>query len=196
MLAHKADVRHRLLGAARSLVAADGFASASVAAVAQQADVATGTVYRYFGSKAELFAEVFREASAHEVQVMADAHAQPGTPPQRMTEGIRVWASRAIAGRTLAYALIAEPATPLVEAERLRYRRAYVDVLCRLLREGVADGSFVVDDVELAAAAIVGAMAEALVGPLAPSDADLDKAAPHIIASITNFCLRAVGAQP
>ena len=195
-LARKADKRESLLFAARTLVAEGGFAAASMAAVAERAGVAIGTVYRYFPSKADLFAEVFRLASSREVEVMAEAASGPGSPRARAIVAIDRWASRAIEGRTLAYALIAEPTMPEVEAERLRFRRAYADVLADLIAEGTRDGSFRVRDVRLAAAAVVGALAEALVGPLAPSDAAIDRRASEIVAALVDFCLRALGADP
>ena len=68
---------------------------------------------------------------------------------------------RALAEPVRAYALIAEPVDPAVEAERLTFRRAYADLFARAL----ADLPHPQPD--LAAAAIVGALAEALVGPLA-----------------------------
>jgi AcrR family transcriptional regulator len=193
--ARRAQGRSNLLDAARSLVAEGGFAAASIASVAQRAGVATGTVYRYFPSKADLFAQVFREASTREVEVMAEATRGPGTPRERAILAISRWASRAIKGRTLAYALIAEPALPEVEAERLRFRRAYADVLAALIEDGVADGSFVVRDVRLSAAALVGALAEALVGPLAPSDAAIGRRATAIVDALVHFCLQALGAN-
>jgi AcrR family transcriptional regulator len=195
-LARKAEQREKLLVAARSLVAEGGFAAASIAAVAERAGVAVGSVYRHFPSKADLFAEVFRLASSREVEVMAHAAATAGSARQRAVTAIDHWASRAIAGRTLAYALIAEPTMPEVEAERLRFREAYADVLAALIADGVRDGSFCVRDVRLAAAAVVGALAEALVGPLAPSDAAIDRRASEIIAALVDFCLRALGAEP
>ena len=195
-LARKADKREGLLFAARTLVGEGGFAAASMAAVADRAGVAIGTVYRYFPSKADLFAEVFRLASSREVEVMAEAARGPGSPRDRAIVAIDRWASRALDGRTLAYALIAEPTMPEVEAERLRFRRAYADVLTDLIAEGTRDGSFRVRDVRLAAAAVVGALAEALVGPLAPSDAAIDQRASEIVAALVDFCLRALGADP
>jgi AcrR family transcriptional regulator len=177
-------------------VAEGGFAAASIAAVADRAGVAIGTVYRYFPSKADLFAEVFRLASSREVEVMAEVAAGGGSPRERAVAAIDRWASRAIAGRTLAYALIAEPTMPEVEAERLRFREAYAEVLATLIAEGARDGSFRVRDVRLAAAAVVGALGEALVGPLAPSDAAIGRRAPEIVAALVDFCLRALGADP
>jgi AcrR family transcriptional regulator len=53
--ARQADARRRILEAARVVVAEQGFAAAQVAVVASVADVATGSIYRHFPSKACLF---------------------------------------------------------------------------------------------------------------------------------------------
>ena len=52
--------RDRLLAAAREVIEEGGYAAASVAAIAERAGVAAGTLYRHFASKEELFVEVFR----------------------------------------------------------------------------------------------------------------------------------------
>ena len=80
---------------------------------------------------------------------------------------------RALAEPVRAYALIAEPVDPAVEAERLTFRRAYADLFARALAERRRTRTR-----EIAAAAIVGALAEALVGPLARRDADAGRARP------------------
>ena len=76
--ARKAAARERIVSAAHDLIASGGYRAAPVAAVAEKAGVATGTVYRHFPSKSELFAEVFRRASQHEVDVVSAAAAGPG----------------------------------------------------------------------------------------------------------------------
>jgi hypothetical protein len=126
---------------------------------------------------------------------MAAAARGRGTPQQRAVRAIETWATRAILGRRLAYALIAEPVAPEIEAERLRYRQAYARVLADVVREGVEAGVFSVRDVDVAATALVGAMAEALVGPLAPDDDSLWDQEPHIIAALVDFCLNALRAE-
>jgi AcrR family transcriptional regulator len=50
------DKRNRILQAVRAVVGDVGFRRAQVSLVAEAADVATGTVYRHFPSKGELFA--------------------------------------------------------------------------------------------------------------------------------------------
>src|SRR5690349_1506965 len=126
--ARRVEARERIVGAALELVALGGYREAQVAAVARRAGVATGTVYRHFPSKGDLLTEVFRVASQREVDAVATASAADGTAAQRIAAAVDVFARRALRGRRLAWALLAEPVDPAVEAERLRFRRAYADV--------------------------------------------------------------------
>src|SRR5262245_37515790 len=110
-----ADKRARILQAARDLVADGRCSAAQVAPVDVKAGVATGTVYRYWCSKAELCAEIVATVSTREVGI-ARAVADTDDPPvEKLQAAIRTFASRALRGRRLAYALIAEPVDPEVE---------------------------------------------------------------------------------
>src|SRR3954471_9094792 len=73
--ARRVATRKRVVSAARELIARGGYREAQVAAVAARAGVATGTVYRHFPSKADLFAEVFRQVSQREVDAARAAAA-------------------------------------------------------------------------------------------------------------------------
>src|SRR5439155_3124390 len=163
--ARRAEVRDRIVRAAFELIRRGGYREASVAAVAAGAGVATGTVYRHFPSKAELFAEVFRVASQHEVDAVAEAMAGSGSARHRIAAGVETFARRALRGRRLAWALLAEPVDPAVEEERLVFRRAYAEVFCAALSEGLADGSLPPQDASLTAIALVGAIGEVLTQP-------------------------------
>jgi AcrR family transcriptional regulator len=193
--ARRAEVQERIVRAARDLIAHGGYAEARVAAVAKRAGVATGTVYRHFPSKAELFAEVFRRASQREVDAMAEATRADGRPAaERAATAAEIWARRALRARRLAYALLAEPVDPLVEAERLAFRRAYRDVVAALIADGIAAGELPDQDPDIAAAALVGALGEALVGPLSPTGDEADTDA--LVHQVVSFWLRALGAEP
>jgi AcrR family transcriptional regulator len=183
--ARRAEVRARIVRAALDLVRRGGYREASVAAVASGAGVATGTVYRHFGSKAELFAEVFRVASQHEVDAVSRAMADPGLAVDRVAAGVETFARRALRGRRLAWALLAEPVDPAVEEERLVFRRAYAQVFSSSLREGVLDGSLPPQDPSLTAVALVGAIGEVLTQPH-----ETDEEA--LVASLVQFCLRSI----
>lgn len=196
--------REAIVAAALAQVAEGGYASAGVQAVAARAGVATGSVYRHFASKAELFAEVFRRASQRELDVVTRVAGASGeTARTRIAVAAEAFARRALAGPTLAYALIAEPVDPAVEAERLAFRRGYRDVFAAVLREGVADGDLEPLDASTVAAALVGALGEALAGPLSPragagGDGVSANAAPSheaLIAAIVQFCLNAIGRE-
>src|SRR5215210_969688 len=80
--ARKAAVRERILQAALDLLAEGGYASAGVQAVATRAGVATGTLYRHFASKDDLFTEVFRRAAARELRAVEEATRDDGRPVQ------------------------------------------------------------------------------------------------------------------
>ncbi|PKH73734.1 TetR family transcriptional regulator [Stenotrophomonas sp. Betaine-02u-21] len=187
-----AGARERILLAARELVAAGGYRNAPVTAVAAQAGVSTGLIYRHFPSKAELFVEVLSAAVEHEVDILEGIAAGPEPAPQRLRLAITAFVRRALAGPGLAHAFIVEPVDPEVEAERMRGRRRFGDVFRRLVEEGIASGAFPAQDADVTAACIVGAFTEALVGPTAPSrQAHRDE---HALAdSISAFCLRAAG---
>jgi AcrR family transcriptional regulator len=189
--AHRAATRERIVRAAHALIARGGYREAQVAAVAAGAGVATGSVYRHFPSKAELFAEVFRRASQREVDAArAAAEAAGGTAPERLAAAVETFARRALRGRRLAWALLAEPVDPAVEVERLAFRRAYAAGFAQILRAGVEAGELAPQNVELTAAALVGALGEALVGPLSPVADDVD--ADALVADLVTFCLRSV----
>src|SRR5512132_3256854 len=189
--ARRTQAREGIVRAAHELIARGGYREAQVAAVAAGAGVATGSVYNHFPSKADLFAEVFRLASQREVDATrAAAQAAGGAASQRLAAAVETFARRALRGRRLAWALLAEPVDPAVEVERLAFRRAYAAGFARVLREGVAAGELAAQNVELTAAALVGALGEALVGPLSPVEDDVD--ADALVADLVTFCLRSV----
>jgi AcrR family transcriptional regulator len=190
--AKRAATRERVVAAARELIARGGYREAQVAAVAARAGVATGTVYRHFPSKADLFAEVFRRVSRREVDAARAAAAAVADPTatRRLRAAIETFAGRALRARRQAWALLAEPVDPAVEAERLAFRRAHAEHFEAILRDGIAAGELPDQNAALAAAALVGALGEALVGPLSPVAPRTDPDA--LVADLVSFCLRSV----
>lgn len=187
--AKRVATRERIVRAASELVARGGYREAQVAAVAQGAGVATGTVYRHFPSKSDLFTEVFRVASQREVDAVAAAAGADTEAQRRIEAAVGTFARRALQGRRLAWALLAEPVDPAVEAERLQFRRAYADVFAGIIEDGIQHHQLPEQDAQFTATALVGAIGEALVGPLSPTHAPAD--ADALVAHLTTFCLRA-----
>jgi AcrR family transcriptional regulator len=188
--ARRAATRERIVTAALDQVATGGYASAGVQTVAARAGVAVGTLYRHFPSKGDLFAEAFRRASQHELDVVVEVSAADGrSARERVAAGVEAFARRALAGPVLAYALLAEPVDPAVEAERLRFRTGYRDAFARVLDDGARDGELRAHDTRTVAAALVGALGEALVGPLSTANGG-----PHegLIVTLVQFCEEAL----
>jgi AcrR family transcriptional regulator len=191
-----APTRERLLQAALELIDEGGYGAASVAAIAERAGVAAGTLYRHFSSKEELFVEMFRSICDGEVEAMrAAAEAAGGSHVNRLVTVLETFAKRALRRPRLAWALIAEPVDPLVDAERLAYRARYSELTAQALEAAIAAGELPEQNVELIAAALVGGCGEALVGPLSPL-AGSKPSRDETLAALRIFVRRAVGAPP
>jgi AcrR family transcriptional regulator len=182
--------RATILAAAADLLAEGGYAACSIAAVADRAHVATGTVYNHFANKADLAAHLFRALAERELVAVADAARSGRGAAERISAVIEVFAARAMKQPRRAFALLAEPADPAVDALRLEFRRAFRDVVAAVIADGVASGELAPQQPAPTAAALVGAIADALVGPLAGTDDTVDP-----VPALLAFAHRAIGAS-
>jgi AcrR family transcriptional regulator len=181
--------RASILRAARELVRHVGFRDTQMNAVAETAGVALGTLYRNFPSKAELMVELVAEVAHREVDAVTKIAMEGGTATERMSASAWLFASRALLGRKMAHALVAEAVEPEIEAARLKYRRKLARVFEGIIEQGIRDREFPAQDVQASAACIVGSLFEGLVGPLALdslSTAERQRQAKAIVA----FCVR------
>ncbi|WP_433824690.1 TetR/AcrR family transcriptional regulator [Actinoplanes sp. CA-015351] len=190
------EKRDGLLRGARALVAADGFKAATVAAIAARCQASVGSVYSYFESRDRLLAEVFRSAAEHEIDMVRTAVADTGQQAtERLAELIRIFSGRALQGRRMAWALLFEPVSPVVEEERLVYRRSYTEIGEQIIGDGLRRGEFLPQDAGLAASAVMGAVSEALVGWIRPESPPPSPAVQaDVMDGIRVFCFRALGA--
>jgi AcrR family transcriptional regulator len=180
--------RARVLAAATAQLAEHGFAGCSIAAVARRAGIAAGSVYNCFADKTELVAEVFETVVSREVAAVRAAVAGAPDTPTRVTAYVETFAGRALKSPRLAYALLVEPVDPAVDELRLRFRVAFRDIAAEMIRRGVAAGELPHQDERVAAAALVGAIGEALAGPLSAPD-------PAVVTPLVEFALRSLGAR-
>ncbi|TVP89978.1 MAG: TetR/AcrR family transcriptional regulator [Pseudomonadaceae bacterium] len=194
-------LREHILDCALDQVRAGGFNALTMSSLANAAGIATGSLYRHFNGKGELAAEVFVRATRVEVDKLRSQFTGPGNAAERLQRGLTLFAARAWHSRQLAYALIAEPVDAEVDNQRLRYREAYAELYSDLIRAGRDDGSFSVEHISLTAACLVGAAAEALVGPLSPQARAArasglpSESLESVTRAIVRFSLRALGAK-
>ncbi|MGX5913983.1 TetR/AcrR family transcriptional regulator [Aliidiomarina sp. Khilg15.8] len=191
----KAQNREHVLQCALRLVAETGFNKVQMTQLATQSGLATGTLYRYFAGKEELFSEVFIRATEIELARVHKALSEtPGTAVNRLSEALRIFARRALKAPVLAWALIAEPVQIEVDRQRLAYRQRYADLFAACIEEGIKEGSIPRQRAMLTSTAVVGAIAEALIGPLATTsrEALVPASQQQIIDDIVSFCLHGI----
>ncbi|RYE53835.1 MAG: TetR/AcrR family transcriptional regulator, partial [Rhizobiaceae bacterium] len=118
--------RSAILAAARETAAEGGMAAVQIIPVAQRANVAAGTVYRYFPSKADLISEVISEVSNDQlVAVRRAADAAPG-PLSALAAAVTTIAVHALSQRKLAWGILAEPVDVDVDSSRISSRTAII----------------------------------------------------------------------
>jgi AcrR family transcriptional regulator len=190
----KLTARHdAILTAARTLASEGGIAAVQIAPVAERVGIAAGTVYRYFPSKTELVAELVAVFAQFEIAALAKAaDAAPG-PLSALAAAVATFGARALADRRLAFALIAEPVGHDVDAARVKYRKALAGAFATRIRAAIAGGHLPDQDPGAAAPALVGALIEGLIGPLAPPGGDDPAKQRAAVQSLTLFALRGLG---
>ncbi|HEV7407939.1 MAG TPA: helix-turn-helix domain-containing protein [Bradyrhizobium sp.] len=187
--------RGAILAAARDAAAEGGMAAVQIAPVAARANVAAGTVYRYFPSKSDLISELIAEVSRDELAaIRGAADAAPG-PSSALAAAVTTVAVHVLSHRKLAWGILAEPVDVDVDvtASRLASRREISGEIELRIGAAVRAGHLPAQDTALAACALLGAIHESLVGPLAPDNLDDPAKLRDAVQTVTLLALRAVG---
>jgi AcrR family transcriptional regulator len=184
--------REAILGAARAAAVDGGMNAVHIAPVADRAGIAAGTVYRYFPAKTDLVAELATAVADQETAAMRRAaEAAPGAL-SALPAAITTFATRALRARRLTWAMLTEPVEAEIDAVRLIYRQSIARELETRIRAAINDGHLPAQDAALSAAALVGALVEGLIGPLAHSAEDPAKAR-LAVQTLTLLALRSLG---
>ena len=184
--------REDILAAAQAAAADGGMAAVHIAPVAERAGIAAGTVYRYFPAKTDLVAELATVVAERETAAMRRAADTAPGALSALPAAIVTFATRALRARRLTWAMLTEPVEAEVDAVRLIYRQSIARELETRILAAINDGHLPVQDAALSAAALVGALVEALIGPLADAADDAAKARLSV-QTLTLLALRALG---
>lgn len=157
----KQERRRQILFAAKAVFAEAGYHGASIHAIIERAQIARGTFYLYFESKAAVFDSILDQAMSdlrarlHRIEV-----ADPGAPPPQVQLRAQVIATLEyiVNDRPLATLLLSAGHTPDVDAsERLDlFFNEVRDLVRRALETGMEIGLVRACQPELAAAAMLG----------------------------------------
>src|SRR5437879_11758703 len=185
--------RSAILAAARDAAAEGGMVAVQIAPVAVRANVAAGTVYRYFPSKAELISELIADVSRDELAaIRRAADAAPG-PSSALAAAVTTVAVHVLSQRKLAWGILAEPVDVDVTASRFASRREISGEIASRTHAAVRAGHLPAQDTSMAATALLGALHESLVGPLPPDNLDDPAKVRDAVQTVTLLALRAVG---
>ncbi|HSG07259.1 MAG TPA: TetR/AcrR family transcriptional regulator [Longimicrobiales bacterium] len=161
------DKEARILAAAVRVFAEHGYHGSSMAAVAREAGVATGTTYLYFDRKQDLLVTLFQR---HLTEYMARcapilAAETPGVPRlHRLAEQHLAFFAEDRQLATVFQIHLREPDPLLAEGIRPSVA-AYFDLIGDVIQAGVEAGAFAADlDVRLARQVFFGAMDEIVTG--------------------------------
>ncbi|HSN28644.1 MAG TPA: TetR/AcrR family transcriptional regulator [Kofleriaceae bacterium] len=157
----KSERRRQIIEAAKSVFAEAGYHGASIHAIIERAQIARGTFYLYFESKAAVFDSILDEAM-RELRVRIkriDVETPNAVPPQQqLREQVIATLEYIVRDRALATLLLSAGHTPDAEAaERLDHFFGEVrDLLERAMESGMEIGLLRKVDPQLAAAAMLG----------------------------------------
>lgn len=184
-----------ILAAAEELFARQGYHHTSMEQVAARAEYATGTLYRYFQNKEELYAELLRRKLAgYLASLRAAAASQPSA-----TEKLRALLARKIAFFHANAAFLSiylselesqpRPSLGVCVPEKCAGLYEEITSLMRgVVEEGIRSGEFASEDPALAASAINGLSNQVLLDA-SRSGTDPDRAAALIHAFVENGIL-------
>jgi AcrR family transcriptional regulator len=181
-----------ILDAASALASENGMGAVQIVAVAARAGIAAGTVYRYFPSKIDLVAALIGALAEREFAVMRAAGDSAPGPLSALAATIATFAARAIRARRLLWAVTGEAVEPELDSLRLAFRRSLADELAMRMTAAGGAGHLLDLDARIAAPAVIGALLEGLIGPLAPVPGD-ETAARETMQTATLLALRALG---
>lgn len=181
-----------IIAAARALASEQGMAGVQIVPVAERAGIAAGTVYRYFPAKSDLVKALVAATTDSDIAALCSAGDTAPGPLSALAAVIIGLAARLLHQRRLAWAILSEPVEEDADGLALAYRRSLAAELEARIRAAVSAGHLPEQNTATAAAAIVGVLAEALVGPLAPDLAD-SGTQKETVQTTALFGLRALG---
>lgn len=195
------EKRRLILDAAVSVFARKGYHTSRVGDIAEEAGIAHGLLYHYFGSKEEVLETVFRENWRELLETFARIEASP-EPPLAQLEGIaktllRTWRARP----ELVTVMVREVArSPQLQGQVDEIRAGFL-VIQRVIERGQADGSFRSDlDPRLASWIFYGGLEELLtgwvLGQLPDGEEDVARAERTVVELVSGGLARAGTAAP
>lgn len=180
------EKRRQILDAAVRAFARKGYHACRVGEIAEEAGVAYGLVYHYFGSKEEVLQTIFRETWEQMLARIREVEEGGEPAPEKVRKVtallLRTWRRDPDLVRVLVREVTRSPEQLQQQVEEIGH--AY-QALERIVAAGQATGEFRPDlDAKIAATVFYGALEETLtgwvMGQLPESDEDIQRAEQNV----------------
>jgi len=151
------DKRITILNVSQALFSRFGFVKTTVDEIAKLARIGKGTVYHYFRSKEQVFAEVIQRESNTLQEKIQQALRGKQTPQGKLTAFVKTRFSH-LKDLTNYYSALTDDYLEhyaFIEEARHKYLDREIQTVKDILYEGVEKGVFEIEDTKLTAQAIV-----------------------------------------
>ena len=191
--AHMELQRKNLLNAALEIVSEQGFSALSIIKVAAKSGLAVGSVYKHYSSKDQLLMQVYSDLSSADLVLDLKIINQSQDVTIQLNSALDQFFAKALMADKLAYALFAEPISPIISEQRQQYKAEFRGIFIDIIDRGIEQKVFYNQDVTMTSNAIIGILIESLLTPMQWQD----KAMPtferiKLIQQCQQFCLSAV----
>ena len=189
------EKRRQILDAAVRAFARKGYHACRVGEIAEEAGVAYGLVYHYFGSKEEVLQTIFRDTWTQMLARISELEAEGDSAPEQVRKVtallLRTWRRDPDLVRVLVREVTRSPEQLQQQIDEIGH--AY-EALERIVRRGQESGAFRREiDPQLAATIFYGALEEVLtgwvMGQLPGGEDDVAKAEQAVVALLCDGLL-------
>lgn len=150
--------RERILSAAFVLFQESGYEGTSVNRIARSAGMTPAAIYWHFPSKQDLLAEMLKSMYERSYAELRASVRDDGKATERLGDYIRAYIRIQLTDvgdrRNHSYAALSSSLTEEGQRELGRLSRPYIELLREILRQGVEEGVFDIEDVSTTSYAI------------------------------------------
>ena len=191
--AHMARQRDKLLAAALEIVSNEGFSALTIVAVAAKSGLAVGSVYKHYQSKEQLLLQVYCDLTTQDLLLDTAQIFIADSAKQQLDTALEQFFAKALMADKLAYALFAEPISPLIAQQRQRYKGEFSKIFGQIIKRGINQKVFLDQDPQIGANAIIGILIESLLTPMQWQTSTMPTFERiKLIQQCQQFCIRAV----
>jgi AcrR family transcriptional regulator len=150
--------KEKVLSAAMKVFSAYGYQGASIRTIARAAGISVGGVYLYFRNKEELYLNLIRDRIEEQVLSTRETVASAGSPEDGLRAFISLHLEYGINNKELILINIREHRFAFSSEIRRKFLRSQIELLKKILNQGIADEAFRACNTEEAAKVIMATL--------------------------------------